>query len=422
MALTSTERKTMRIAAGLIVSCLLVGPLVQAQVPEVPAKRLQVGQVPAARPADAPAVQNDTSGDVDKTGDENNGAQRGPAVLGQQPSPPLPVLTTPSNLEDPSQAGDTTETKRTLGRACDSGESRGCYTLGVLEHKSGNLAEAKRLFAKACEGGDMGGCNNLGLLEKQAGNLAMAKRLYARACIGNDMRACTNLGALEKQAGNLAEARRLFVQACNGGEALACDSSPRNPEAQTPVYTPAYTRGLLVMPYVGFATPVGSVSERYYTGLRLGILAGWHISRSLSLSVEITRDFVNRAYDRVTEGYVENIAWDFSFSPLFHLPLGFGTLELAVGPKLGFFKASDEYLVSFGEAFSGSDSYNGLMFGTNIGVIVGIGFIAIGALFSYTSRYYSSWCHDVADNSCLTMSSQSSGMFQTLSLNGVILF
>ena len=186
------------------------------------AKRRKVWQVTAARPTVAPAPQNDTSGDVDKTGDDNNGTQQGAALPGQQPAAPLPASPPLSNPGNPSQAANTFETRRTLARACDSGEAPECYVLGVLEQKSGNLAEAKRLFAKACDGGDMGGCNNLGFLEKQSGNLATAKRLYVKACVGHDMHACTNLGALEKQAGNLAEARRLFAQACNGGEALAC--------------------------------------------------------------------------------------------------------------------------------------------------------------------------------------------------------
>lgn len=186
------------------------------------AKRLDVWQVTAVRPTVAPAAQNDTSGEVDKAGDENNGTQQGAAVPGQQPAVPLPASPPPSNPGNPSQAANTFEARRTLARACDSGEAPECYVLGILEQESGNLAEAKRLFAKACDGGNMRGCNNLGLLEKQSGNFATAKRLYLKACVGHDMRACTNLGALEKQSGNLAEARRLFAQACNGGEVLAC--------------------------------------------------------------------------------------------------------------------------------------------------------------------------------------------------------
>ena len=135
---------------------------------------------------------------------------------------PAPAQPSVVQEQQPRQTGNTTTERATLVRACDGGESHGCYDLGVLEDQAGNLVHAKHLFAKACDGGEMGGCNDLGFLEKQAGNLAIAKRLYVKACVGNEMRACTNLGALEKQAGNLAEARRLFTKACNRGEAVAC--------------------------------------------------------------------------------------------------------------------------------------------------------------------------------------------------------
>jgi hypothetical protein len=174
-----------------------------------------VGSVPGAR-----AAQTDTSGQVDKTGDENN--RGGAARPRQQPAAPLPVSPPPSNPENPSQAPNNLDAGRTVAGACDSGEASQCYALGVLEQESGNLAEARRLFAKACDGGDMRGCNNLGFLEKQSGNLATAKRLYLRACGGHEMSACANLAALERQSGNFAEAKRLSALACNGGEALAC--------------------------------------------------------------------------------------------------------------------------------------------------------------------------------------------------------
>ena len=60
------------------------------------------------------------------------------------------------------------------------------------------------------------------------------------------------------------------------------------------------------------------------------------------------------------------------------------------------------------------------MFGANVGLLAGIGNIAIGGLFSYTGRHYSSGCQLIGnlDNGCV----YASGTFQTVSLNGVILF
>ena len=53
-------------------------------------------------------------------------------------------------------------------KACDSGNMRGCYNLGVM-YTNGNgvekdLGKAVELFKKACDGGDMDGCRNLGIM------------------------------------------------------------------------------------------------------------------------------------------------------------------------------------------------------------------------------------------------------------------
>jgi hypothetical protein len=187
---------------------------------------------------------------------------------------------------------------------------------------------------------------------------------------------------------------------------------PSSNQAASPVSTPGYARGMLVMPYVGFATPVGSASNSYDTGLRIGSLLGWHLNRRLSVNVELTLDILN------PKGFPSGISdstLDSSFGPLVHLPIG--RLEIVVGPKIGFFQETLSYT---GNSVSYSDSYNGFLFGANLGVLAGLGMIAIGGLFSYTGRYYSNPCQMINDvgNSC----TNEPGTFHTVSLSGVVLF
>jgi hypothetical protein len=169
------------------------------------------------------------------------------------------------------------------------------------------------------------------------------------------------------------------------------------------------------MPYIGFATPVGNTGSTYDTNLRIGTLLGWHVNRLLSMNAEFTLDFLN---PKGVSSDVSDIALDVSFSPLFHLPLGRGNLELIVGPKIGFFDEDESFTASTGDSYD--NSYSGVMFGVNVGLLAGVGNIAIGGLFSYTGRYYSSWCQtiDGLDNGC----TDTSGTFHTVSLNGVVLF
>ena len=53
-------------------------------------------------------------------------------------------------------------------KACDSGNMRGCYNLGVMytngDGVEKDFGKAVQLFKKACDGGDMDGCRNLGVM------------------------------------------------------------------------------------------------------------------------------------------------------------------------------------------------------------------------------------------------------------------
>ena len=54
-------------------------------------------------------------------------------------------------------------------------------------------------------------------------------------------------------------------------------SRPAAPAAVAPERPQGHERGLVVIPYLGLNVPVGPGAQRYATGPRLGVLAGWHL-------------------------------------------------------------------------------------------------------------------------------------------------
>jgi len=186
---------------------------------------------------------------------------------------------------------------------------------------------------------------------------------------------------------------------------------PSHRRSPRPDNEPDYnTPRLLVGGYVGFATPVASMSDHYDTCLRIGIFLGWQLSRNLSLNLELTHDSLKPRLSQ-NDYALENVAMDFSFSPLYHLPLGYANLDIVTGPKLGFFN-------KFASSWS-----DGWLVGANVGVLVVMGGAALGVLFSYTGRHYSSLCPaGSADSGGDCLDQMRSIMLQTVSLNGVILF
>ena len=55
-------------------------------------------------------------------------------------------------------------------KACDSGNMRACFNLGIMyEYGNGvekDFSKAAELFKKACDGGDMNGCRSLDTIYK----------------------------------------------------------------------------------------------------------------------------------------------------------------------------------------------------------------------------------------------------------------
>ena len=97
-------------------------------------------------------------------------------------------------------------------KACDSGNMRGCFNLGVMytngDGVEKDFSKAAQLFKKACDGGDMLGCVKLGIMYADGDgvekNEQKAAELYKKACDGGNMHGCRNLGVMYEK-GNGAE-------------------------------------------------------------------------------------------------------------------------------------------------------------------------------------------------------------------------
>jgi hypothetical protein len=158
------------------------------------------------------------------------------------------------------------------------------------------------------------------------------------------------------------------------------------PPAYTQPTEPAYRRGFLWMPYLGLNVPVGDTSNGVSTGLRLGGIFGFNVGQFLSLNGELTIDILN--VDSAMGVSTTAAEVDFTFSPFFHFNVP--GIEFVVGPKLGFFGMSSTMSQSGSQdsTFSGS----GLAYGFNAGVFIPLGRVAIGGLFNFTGRSFSSQC------------------------------
>jgi hypothetical protein len=164
--------------------------------------------------------------------------------------------------------------------------------------------------------------------------------------------------------------------------------APQPTYAPPPAYAPppsepAYRRGFLWIPYLGFNVPTGSSSDWASTGLRLGGIFGLNVGPFLSLNGELTIDLLNM--NTVPGVSATGAEVDFTFSPLFHFDIP--GLEFVVGPKLGFF----DYSATQSQSGYSDVTYSGsgLAYGVNAGVFVPLGRIAIGGLLNYTSRHFS---------------------------------
>ena len=88
------------------------------------------------------------------------------------------------------EKGDHQKAAELYQKACDSGEARGCFTLGFLytegQGVNQDYQKAAQLYQKACDSGNAGGCFKLGYLYKNGQgvrqNFSTAKQYYGKAC------------------------------------------------------------------------------------------------------------------------------------------------------------------------------------------------------------------------------------------------
>ena len=141
-----------------------------------------------------------------------------------------------------SAAGASTAQAADMGRACENGNPRACYELGIKAvfgvGGPEDKGQARAYFHQACRMGHVMACTNLGLLiedkSSRSGDEAARKCLvrdvasYEKACAAGHADACFNAARLYdgqllyKIPRDPAKARNLFEEACDLGRKEAC--------------------------------------------------------------------------------------------------------------------------------------------------------------------------------------------------------
>lgn len=144
--------------------------------------------------------------------------------------------------------------------------------------------------------------------------------------------------------------------------------------------------GGLAMVYLGANIPVGTYAADFNTGLSVGGILGLHINHDTSLNGEFTAHVLNSPR---SASYESEYIYSGSFSPLYHL--GQGNLELAVGPKLGFFG----YYFGYDDGYEivDTESRYGFVYGLNAAVFVqATPVMSVGGLVSFTGHHATKAC------------------------------
>jgi hypothetical protein len=175
------------------------------------------------------------------------------------------------------------------------------------------------------------------------------------------------------------------------------ESSPVEPclPCSEPQAPPATHHGLLLMGYLGVNAFPGKgvldnegsgINVSVGPGLRLGGLAGFYVTPQLSMSGELTVDLVNTddSGGYWTTGGTRTVL---ALSPLLHVPASRGgTVEIAIGPKLGM------RWMSISSQSSEVFSAKGYLAGVNAGVFARGGDVMLGGLLSFEVSKASEAC------------------------------
>jgi TPR repeat protein len=109
--------------------------------------------------------------------------------------------------------------------ACEAGQPRACYVLGLqqLAGQGGAGPSGIDLLRRSCELGFVAGCSEAAArLEARRGDATLIGTLAERACAAGDDLGCTVLGRQRLAAGDTDQALELFEKACQGGGEIGC--------------------------------------------------------------------------------------------------------------------------------------------------------------------------------------------------------
>jgi len=132
----------------------------------------------------------------------------------------------------------------TTQKACDTGDMKGCATLGYMYIYGlgvvSDEAKAFKLLTKSCDAGNATGCGELGAMylkgQGVAKNETKGINLMNQSCDGGDALACTLLGLMyldgkegvvkDEAKGNklLNKGAKGLPAACNSGDIRACET------------------------------------------------------------------------------------------------------------------------------------------------------------------------------------------------------
>jgi len=163
------------------------------------------------------------------------------------------------------------------------------------------------------------------------------------------------------------------------------ESPPASRLAAAAGAPPHGRRLLLALPYVGLHSYRQKEASAYGPGLRFGGLFGVRVIDQLSLSAELTVD-----HSKINQPVYVEQDWYFrvSLSPIVHVRVR--SLELALGPKLGFYSVSSTYDAG-GARVDVTDS--GYATGVNAGVFTAISTeLSIGLLLAFDVMWSQGIC------------------------------
>jgi hypothetical protein len=142
------------------------------------------------------------------------------------------------------------------------------------------------------------------------------------------------------------------------------------------------------MIFLGVNSFQGSNNSDLGPGFRIGTILGGRLNNQFSLNGEFTIDGQN--IKNLPSGTdVTSVEVDLAFSPLFHLHQG--SMEIVLGPKLGFMGAAAS--TTSGGVNAGSANGSGYVLGANAGIFGAVTpSTSIGGLISFASRPFSKVC------------------------------